>query len=405
MGGRDASGFRRIGFRRWLPPLGMFGTVIVLSACGGGGASTASTRTTSVKASASTSTSTTTSSSSDSLPELVSLTQSGVIRIEATNCEGGDIGTGFLIGRRLVATVEHVIDGATSVSLVRNGRTLASGTVIGEDPARDVALVQTSKPLSGYIFHFSSSAPDLGDSVAAEGFPLGLPFTPTEGTVTGTDRTIPIDGIERRELIQTDAALNPGDSGGPLLSLSTGRVDGLVDAGVTDANGISFAVSARVAQPLISAWTVAPQPITAPTCQPATTPTTTTEETTTTATQTSSASSSAGQANTPPPVAAVDDYWDDISNDDFSGAWTYLAPGVSSESSFITGEKEVGLKSAEFEGSLASETGSTATVSVGYLQTIDNEYGCRTWTGVYDMVLQSGQWLIARANIAPQPCQ
>ena len=86
-------------------------------------------------------TTTSTSTSTDeSLPALVASTKSGIIRIQATGCGSQDIGTGFLIGPRLVATVEHVVSGATSISLVRDGKTLGSGTVIGYDAVRDVAL-------------------------------------------------------------------------------------------------------------------------------------------------------------------------------------------------------------------------------------------------------------------------
>ena len=99
--------------------------------------------------------------------------------------------------------------------------------------------------------------------------------------VSGLGRTIPINGIERRDLVQTDAALNPGNSGGPLISIASGEVVGLVDLGYTGSNGISFAVSALVARPLIQAWETAPQPIPAPDCQQ--------PPTTTTATNSSSA--------------------------------------------------------------------------------------------------------------------
>ena len=64
----------------------------------------------------------------------------------ASGCDGADIGTGFIIGPRLVATVEHVVAGATSITLLQGGRVVGTGTVIGEDPARDVALVRTSMP-------------------------------------------------------------------------------------------------------------------------------------------------------------------------------------------------------------------------------------------------------------------
>jgi hypothetical protein len=332
---------------------------------------------------------------------LVADTRSGVIRIEATGCAEEDIGTGFLISPTLVATVDHVVAGATEISLVRDGKTLATGTVIGDDPARDVALVQSSKPLSGNIFKFDSTAPVLGESVAALGYPLGLPLSVSQGSVSGTDRTVPIDGIERGDLVQTDAALNPGNSGGPLLDADTGRVVGLIDLGAVGAQGISFAVSAQVAQPLLDAWEASPQAVPATTCEPTTTTTTSTSS----AASSSSSSSSGGASTVSGPLAAVDDYWNDISDGEFADAWSYLAPGVSTESAFVTGEEEVGITSAVFEGYLVSSSATSATVGVSSLQTIDHKYGCRTWSGTYQMVFEENEWLIARADITPSACQ
>lgn len=189
------------------------------------------------------------------------------MKIEVETCSGGDIGTGFLVGPRLVATVDHVVGGAQSVALVRNGKTVAHGVVIGADPARDIALIRADRPVSGYRFHLTARAPQLGESVSALGFPLDLPLTLTHGLISGSDRTIPIEGIERRQLVQTDASVNPGNSGGPLFT-NGGTVVGLVDARVNGESGLGFAVSAAVAAPLIQAWTAAPQPIPAATCAP-----------------------------------------------------------------------------------------------------------------------------------------
>jgi hypothetical protein len=86
-----------------------------------------------------------------------------------------------------------------------------------------------------------------------------LPLTVTTGDVSGSDRTIPIDGIDRTDLVQTSAAVNPGNSGGPLMT-DSGQVVGLVDLGTNQANGLAFAVSARVAAPLIQSWSYSPQP-------------------------------------------------------------------------------------------------------------------------------------------------
>lgn len=209
---------------------------------------------------------TSSSTSTDQLATLVAQDQTGIVRITSENCSGEDLGTGFLIAPTLVATVEHVVDGATSIELSQSGKQVATGTVIGEDPARDVALVRASQPLSGYVFSFQSSSPALGDRVAALGFPLGLPLTVTQGDISGLDRTVPIDGVSRSQLVQTDAALNPGNSGGPLISEDTGKVVGLVDLQATQAEGIAFAVSEGVGQPLLQAWQDAPQPVSAADC-------------------------------------------------------------------------------------------------------------------------------------------
>lgn len=90
----------------------------------------------------------------------------------------------------------------------------------------------------------------------------------TRGSVSGLGRTIPIDGVKRRNMVQTDAAVNHGNSGGPLLSADTGQVVGLVDLGTTQANGVAFAVSAEVAAPLMRAWAVAPQAPAQAACAP-----------------------------------------------------------------------------------------------------------------------------------------
>ena len=189
-----------------------------------------------------------------------------MIRIEVTACDGQAIGTGFLIKPNLVATVEHVVDGATSIKLKRNGKLLGTATVIGEDKDRDLALLKTSAPIRGYDFGFAGKAPRLGEDVAAIGFPLGLPLTVTKGSVSGLGRAIPIDGVKRQKMVQTDAAINRGNSGGPLLSTETGQVVGLVDLGTTQANSVAFAVSAEVAAPLLKAWSLAPQSPARPVC-------------------------------------------------------------------------------------------------------------------------------------------
>ena len=114
---------------------------------------------------------------------------------------------------------------------MQGNKRLGEAQVIGVDKDRDLALLRLKKPAKGYVFRFSRRAPRLGEEVVAIGFPLGLPLTVTRGTVSGLGRTISIEDVKRRALVQTDAAVNPGNSGGPLLSTATGDVVGLVDLG------------------------------------------------------------------------------------------------------------------------------------------------------------------------------
>jgi hypothetical protein len=212
------------------------------------------------------------------LADTVARVRSGVLRLETNLCDGEGQGTGFLLSPRLIATVQHVVDGASAITVKRNGEILSSATVIGSDADADIALLRTDAPLAGFNFKLADRRPRLAEDVAAIGFPLGLPLSVDRGSISGSDRTVTIGGIKRTRLIQTDAALNPGNSGGPLISIADARVVGLVDLKKVAASGVGFAVSADVARPLIDAWSLAPQPEPAADCALPTGESSTTEE-------------------------------------------------------------------------------------------------------------------------------
>jgi serine protease Do len=191
-----------------------------------------------------------------SFADLYRNVQDGVVRISATTCDGGGIGTGFLVSPTLVATAAHVVEGAASLALAvgeDGGSGFTSGVVVGIDPDSDIALVRTRRPLSGHVFEFSPGSPAVGQEVAAIGFPEGEAMTLTKGTVSGLHRSIDIDGVRRSGLIQTDTAINPGNSGGPMLG-PDGSVYGVVDAKLTAAEGIGYAVSPAIASARVDAW-------------------------------------------------------------------------------------------------------------------------------------------------------
>ena len=195
-------------------------------------------------------------STAQSFAHLYRDVSSGVVRIQATTCDGGGVATGFLIAPNLVATVAHVFNQSAALNLTvgENGTGgTTSGVVVGIEPSADVALVRLDRSIQGHVFTLAASAPSVGQEVAAIGFPVGDPMTFTRGTVSGLSGTITIESVMRTGMIETDAAINPGNSGGPLLR-TDGQVLGLVDAINLDARGIAYAVAPDIAHPLLQSW-------------------------------------------------------------------------------------------------------------------------------------------------------
>jgi S1-C subfamily serine protease len=249
--------------------------------------------------------------------------QSGVVRIMEATCDGDFTGSGFLVGPNLVVTAAHVVNGETTLTVVDpvSGTTIPA-QVVGVDTATDVALVRTQTAMTGYVFSFATADPQVGSTIAAIGYPLNGPESIDQGLVSGLDRTIPIDnGQTLSGMIQTDASLNPGNSGGPMIG-QDGKVEGIADAGATDAQGINYAVAATRAAPLVGNWrqhpvAVAPAACTAPAPVPSPTPVPTP-----TATATGTAPVGAEAAA----EAVVAQYVSLINAQNFSQAYALLTP-------------------------------------------------------------------------------
>jgi S1-C subfamily serine protease len=176
---------------------------------------------------------------------------SGVVRIRATTCDGSGAGSGFLITGHRVATAAHVVDGAVAVA-VQSGDETSSARVSGIDARHDLAILDLDRPAGGHLFSLAAHDPEPGTRVAAVGYPLDRPLSINVGSVSGLHRDIQTDETGAIEgLLQTDVAVNPGNSGGPLLNLD-GQVVGVVSAKRTDAQGISYAVEASTATPRLS---------------------------------------------------------------------------------------------------------------------------------------------------------
>jgi putative serine protease PepD len=145
-----------------------------------------------------------------------------VAYITARGMQGSATGTGFVVDADgLIVTNEHVVDGASDIAVKLGDGQSHKATVVGQDKSTDIALlrIDTGGGKLTPLKLADSSKVQIGDATFAIGNPFGLEDTLTTGVISATQRQITApDGFSISGVLQTDAALNPGNSGGPLLN-------------------------------------------------------------------------------------------------------------------------------------------------------------------------------------------
>ncbi len=170
-----------------------------------------------------------------------------VVRVAPLRSNG--VGCGVVVGDGLILTNNHVAQGANRHEITGPDGRVYLAALVGDDPDTDLALLRFEEPTG-------IPAARLGDSkqirrgqlVIAIGAPLGFEATVTAGVVSALGRSLRGErGRMIEDLIQTDAALNPGNSGGPLVT-AAGEVVGINTAIIAGAQGICFAVASNTAR-------------------------------------------------------------------------------------------------------------------------------------------------------------
>jgi len=223
-------------------------------------------------------------STTDSLTQLYKQDAPGVVDIKVVSSSEGSAptlpfggpqqgqkqeaeGTGFEIDTKgNILTAEHVVDGAKSITVTFQDGSTAKATLVGTDKSTDTGVIHVNVDASKLHPLALGNSADVqpGQSVVAIGSPFGLAETMTAGIVSATNRTITAPNqFSITGAIQTDAAINHGNSGGPLIDVNTNTVIGVndqIESDTNDNSGVGFSVpinsSKATAQTLIAGGTV-----------------------------------------------------------------------------------------------------------------------------------------------------
>ncbi|TGK13167.1 PDZ domain-containing protein [Leptospira fletcheri] len=192
---------------------------------------------------------------SNSVIKAVDRVGPAVVHLQVESSSGGQAGSGsgfLLTPDGFIATNSHVIHGASKIRVRLSDGSSTEAELVGDDPFTDVAVLRIRGNGYGHAGFADSGKLKVGQLVIAIGNPYGFESTVTAGVVSALGRTLRSrTGRLIDNVIQTDAALNPGNSGGPLVD-SLGRIVGINTAIILPAQGICFAVGSSTAEYVIT---------------------------------------------------------------------------------------------------------------------------------------------------------
>lgn len=149
---------------------------------------------------------------------------------------GNSYGSGFAIGKNCIVTNAHVIDDRDSIMIMSYDEEKYEAFVLGMSEDKDIAVLAVNGASFPYLPVADMSGAKIGDDIYAIGAPKGMTYTLTKGSISAKDRM-----VSGKPYIQIDAAINAGNSGGPLLN-DSGEVLGMNTMKMSDSEGIGLAI-------------------------------------------------------------------------------------------------------------------------------------------------------------------
>jgi|GEM_PF-1517601 len=189
------------------------------------------------------------------LTEIYKKCAPSIVAVEVTTAEGIGAGTGIILSHNgYILTNEHVVAGGKQAAIILQDGTEYDGALVGVDTQSDLAVLKIEAAGLTPAEFGDSGALEIGEEVAAIGNPLGQNFSLSNGIVSALNRDVDYDGFSMR-MIQTNAAINEGNSGGALLNMY-GQVVGITNMKLmsyySTVEGMAFAIPTKEAQPIVN---------------------------------------------------------------------------------------------------------------------------------------------------------
>ncbi|WLD93242.1 S1C family serine protease [Alkalihalobacillus sp. AL-G] len=196
------------------------------------------------------------------LKTIIYESQKSVVQLEVTTSTGESVGSGFLYNDKGdIVTNAHVVKGATEIIAKTADAQQYEGYLIGMGETTDVAVVRFPELAGKMPLPLENKTPaEVGDEVIALGSPIGLQNTVTTGIISGVNRQFTIDNYTYLDVYQISAPIAKGNSGGPLIDQTTGKVLAINSAG-TEEGSIGFSIPIRNVYEKIIEWSENPDEV------------------------------------------------------------------------------------------------------------------------------------------------